>query len=134
MGKLGASEPSNVVVLVWGSIDWLPIPTVDHEGVHLDRGVCERHRHRSRVKNADGDFLAALSNHGLLSGLSRFDVSTHQIPAVGVPTTPWMPVGQQHTSISHQRRSRDGDGDPGRHLSIVSSANPVEPLFVKSPD
>lgn len=91
--QLGASEPSKLVVLVGCGIYWLPIPTVDHECVHLDRGVCERHRNGSRVTNADGDFLTALPNHGLLSGLSRFDVSTDQVPAVGVPTTLWVPVG-----------------------------------------
>lgn len=118
--QLGGSEPSKLVVLVRCGIYRLPIPTVDHECVHLDRGVCERHRNWSRVTNADAEFFTAFSNHSLLSGLSRFDMSTDQVPAVGVPATLWVPVGHQYTSIAHQRRS--GDGDAGRHSSIVLSA------------
>ncbi len=50
----------------------------------------------------DTEFFEAFPTDGLERRLARLDMSTDEVPAVGIRPTRWMAMHQEHETVAHK--------------------------------
>jgi hypothetical protein len=102
-------EPPDGIVFVQRDIDRSSRPTLDQPDLHVERiGMDLQDGRAGRRRDVDPELLVQLPSKRRAGKLSRFDMSTGQVPHVGVPTALGRSVAQQHPVAVTQ----EGRDDP----------------------
>lgn len=72
--------------------------------------VVDCHLEEDKRLDVNADFFAALSMQGVHRSLTGFDVTSDEVPAIGVHQPFGVAVHEQHAPVPDEHRARDGDG------------------------
>jgi hypothetical protein len=106
-------EPPDGIVFVQRDIDRISRPTLDQPDLHVERiGMDLQDGRAGRLCDVDPEFLVQLASKRRAGKLSRFHMSTGQVPHVGVPTALGRSVAQQHP-VAVTQKGRDDPSPSG---------------------